>query len=203
MSQFRPRDLLSKRKVSFDERISTGRLEAAVKSASDRTQEYECQLRAVESQISTTLSNFRAIDYTMRESYSGLEQHNTRANHGLQNQVPYIESELEESAETLAQLNEILPNVDTQVTHIQAMYDSGRKEAEELVDNLTWLNTDFYERWRRIIFSDSPVSWRWKYIMRTSFAILFITSTVLLCIALAGAYRAHRHRLVWGDKLLS
>ncbi|KAF8347882.1 hypothetical protein F5887DRAFT_954545 [Amanita rubescens] len=192
-----------KRKVSFDERVSTNRLEAAVKQASGRTQEFEYQLRAVESQISTTLSNFRAIDSMMQEAYSGIEQHNMRANRALEHQVPYIAKQLEESEESLKELNDTLPAIESQVSEIRAMYDSGRKEAQELVDTLTWLNTDFYERWRRIIFSDSPVSWQWKLIMRTIFAVSFISCALLFCIAVAGAYRAHRHRLVWGDKLLS
>jgi hypothetical protein len=78
------------------------------------------------------------------------------------------------------------------------------KQAKILVSELDWLNTDFYERWRRIIFtSTSPVSWRWKAIMRTLFVISFMICFWLFWIATAGAYRAHRHRLVWGDKLMS
>ncbi|KAF8630145.1 hypothetical protein AX15_003098 [Amanita polypyramis BW_CC] len=183
--------------------MCASRLEAAVKVASGRTQEYEYQLRAIESQLSTTLSNFRAIDSTMWEAYSGLEQHHMRANQALEYQVPYIDEQLDESERSLAQLDDTLPVVDAQVSETRAMCDSGRKEAQRLVENLTWLNTDFYERWRRIIFTDSPVSWRWKLIMRALFATSFITCMVMFCIALAGAYRAHRHRLVWGDKLMS
>ncbi|PFH51775.1 hypothetical protein AMATHDRAFT_58241 [Amanita thiersii Skay4041] len=193
-----------RRKVSFDDKPSTGRLEAAVKLVSGRAQEYEYQLRAVESELSTTLSNFRAIDSIMREAYAGIEQHTLRANHALDVQAPYIAQELEDSEKSLTQLTETLPAVDTQVANIKSIYDTGRDEAQRLVDDLTWLNTDFYERWRRIIFtSSSPVSWRWKAVMRTLFAISFVICTVLFWIALSGAYRAHRHRLVWGDKLMS
>ncbi|KAK2463524.1 hypothetical protein APHAL10511_004275 [Amanita phalloides] len=204
MSQLKSKTSPLKSKVNFDERVvSTGRLEAAVKQVSGRTQEFERQLRTVESQISTTLSNFRAIDSRMREAYSGIEQHNLRASRALEHQVSYIDEQLQESEKSLTQLKETLPAVDSQVTEIRAMYNSGREEAQELVENLTWLNTDFYERWRRIIFFDSPVSWQWKFVMRAIFAVSFVTCMFLFCIAVAGAYRAHRHRLVWGDKLLS
>ena len=77
-------------------------------------------------------------------------------------------------------------------------------QAQILVSDLTWLNTEFYERWRRIIFtSTSPVSWRWKVYMRSLFIISFLICARLFWIALSGAYRAHSHRLVWGDKLMS
>lgn len=77
-------------------------------------------------------------------------------------------------------------------------------QAQILVSDLTWLNTEFYERWRRIIFtSTSPVSWRWKVYMRLLFIISFLVCARLFWIALIGAYRAHRHRLVWGEKLMS
>jgi hypothetical protein len=77
-------------------------------------------------------------------------------------------------------------------------------QAQALVEDLVWLNTEFYERWRSIIFtSSSPVSWRWKAVMRTLFVISFILCSWLSWIALSGAYRAHRHRLVWGEKLMS
>ncbi|KAI0311750.1 hypothetical protein OF83DRAFT_1068287, partial [Amylostereum chailletii] len=70
--------------------------------------------------------------------------------------------------------------------------------------DLEWLNTDFYERWRTIIFTrHSPVSWRWKVLMRLLFAIVFAVTAWVSWIALLGAYRAHRQRLVWGERLMS
>ena len=76
-------------------------------------------------------------------------------------------------------------------------------QAKDLVHDLEWLNTDFYERWRTAIFTaDSPVSWRWKAGMRLIFAICFAVAAWLAWIALRGAYRAHRQRLVWGERLM-
>ena len=100
------------------------------------------------------------------------------------------------------------------------MYDSGRNkvrfhrsnlpcsltplQAQNLVADLSWLDTDFYERWRRIIFtSSSPVSWRWKALMRITFTVSFVVVAYLTWIALGGVYRAHRQRLVWGERLMS
>ena len=77
-------------------------------------------------------------------------------------------------------------------------------QAQKLVADLEWLDTDFYERWRAIIFtSSSPVSWRWKALMRLLFAVSFMVFAYMSWIALGGAYRAHRQRLVWGERLMS
>ena len=125
--------------------------------------------------------------------------------------------------ETLNELHDTLPTVHSHVSDIRVVYDSGREkvrsspttwrhlvvltssvQAQMLVSDLTWLNTEFYERWRRIIFtSTSPVSWRWKFYMRLLFIISFLICARLFWIVLIGAYRAHSHRLVWGDKLMS
>ncbi|KAF8634548.1 hypothetical protein AX17_004139 [Amanita inopinata Kibby_2008] len=128
MSQAQNRESHPRKKVSFDDHVTTNRLEAAVRQASKRTQEYEDQMRSVESDMSTTLSNFRAIDSMMREAYTGIEQHNLRANRALDIQVPYIDRELEESEKSLVELDVALPAVNSQVAEIRAMYDSGRKE---------------------------------------------------------------------------
>jgi hypothetical protein len=77
-------------------------------------------------------------------------------------------------------------------------------QAQKLVADLEWLDTDFYDRWRAIIFtSSSPVSWRWKALMRLLFAVSFMVFAYMSWIAIGGAYRAHRQRLVWGERLMS
>jgi hypothetical protein len=69
---------------------------------------------------------------------------------------------------------------------------------------LTWLNTEFYERWRMIIFtSSSPVSWRWKALMRVFFTVSFVAFVWLTLITIRGVVRAHRGGLVFGDRLMA
>ena len=51
-----------------------------------------------------------------------------RANRALEHQVPYIAKQLEESEESLKELNDTLPAIESQVSEIRIMYDSGRKE---------------------------------------------------------------------------
>ncbi|EAU90506.1 hypothetical protein CC1G_00890 [Coprinopsis cinerea okayama7 len=180
------------------------RLEQALRKVSNRASQYEHEMKDLESRLSEHLSNFRAIDSLIGEAYDGLQRNSKRANRALQHQVPHINDELEESKEVLLELSETLPIVQMQVKGIRDIYDSGRRTAKDLVDDLTWLNTEFYERWRLIVFtSTSPVSWRWKIFMRTLFAVSFVLCCWLSWIALRGAYRAHRHRLVWGEKLMS
>ena len=51
-----------------------------------------------------------------------------RANRALGHQVPYIAKQLEESEESLKELSDTLPAIESQVSEIRAVYDSGRKE---------------------------------------------------------------------------
>ncbi|TFK39805.1 hypothetical protein BDQ12DRAFT_681254 [Crucibulum laeve] len=190
--------------ADYPAHVSTSRLEAVLKRASKQAVQYEYQMKDIESRLSENLSNFRAIDSLLQEAFTGLQRNSRRAERALQNQVPHITTELDESMEALTTLAETLPTIKTQVADIQVMYDSGRAKAQALVSDLTWLNTEFYERWRSIIFtSKSPISWRWKVFMRFLFAISFVLCASLCWVALSGAYRAHRHRLVWGEKLMS
>ncbi len=77
-------------------------------------------------------------------------------------------------------------------------------QAQLLVEDLRWLNRDFTSRWRTVIFSrSSPVSWRWRATLRALFAFTFLLIAWCTWIALRGAYRAHRQRLVWGERLIS
>ena len=39
--------------------------------------------------------------------------------------------------------------------------------------------------------------------MRISFAVLLVTFLWFALVAMSGAYRAHRQRLVWGERLMS
>jgi len=184
--------------------ISTIKIESAVKAAYKRNLQKEQLLKELESRLSDDLSNFRAIDSILKDSFSGLQRTQTRAERALRRQIPDIKLELEESMDTLADLAENLPTIQSQVKTIGSVYESGQEKAKYLVQDLTWLNTEFYERWRTIIFtSSSPVSWHWKVYMRSIFVASFIICSWLFWIALTGAYRAHRHRLVWGEKLMS
>lgn len=76
-------------------------------------------------------------------------------------------------------------------------------QARHLQADLKWLNKDWYERWWCIIFNESPVPWRWKASMRSLFAISFLICTWFFWLVLAGAYKAHSHRLLWGERLMS
>jgi len=184
--------------------VSSTKIETALRSVYKKNLRNEHLMKDLESRLTEDLSNFRAIDSLINDVYSGLQRNSQRADASLNQQVQKINEELETSMDTLNDLAENLPSINTQVSDIRHVYDSGRVKAETLVSDLTWLNTEFYERWRTIIFtSSSPVSWRWKIYLRTLFVISFVICSWLFWIALTGAYRAHRHRLVWGEKLMS
>ncbi|KAJ7623182.1 hypothetical protein FB45DRAFT_837193 [Roridomyces roridus] len=184
--------------------VSTIKLEAALNKVSTQAAQYEHQMKDLESKLSESLSNFRAIDSLLQEAFNGLRRNAQRADHGLNKQVAHITQELESSMESLTQLTRDLPVIQSQVADIRAAYDSGRTKAQSLVSDLTWLNTEFYERWRIIIFtSASPVSWRWRLLMRAFFFWLFLVFVYLTWIAFWGGYRAHRGGFMFGEKLMS
>ncbi|ESK96509.1 hypothetical protein Moror_7017 [Moniliophthora roreri MCA 2997] len=184
--------------------VSTTKLEEALKKMSKQAAQYEYQMKELEHKFSESLSNFRAIDSLLQEAFTGLKRNSKRADRALNSQVPAITQELDESLLVLNELAQTLPTIQTQVTEIRSVYDTGRRKAQYLVEDLTWLNTEFYERWRRIIFtSTSPVSFRWKVFMRFLFTISFVVCCWLAWIALMGGYRAYRHKLVWGERLMS
>jgi chromosome segregation ATPase len=182
---------------------TSAQLGAALRRLSKQAGKYEYQMKDLESKLAENLSNFRAIDSLLQESLAGLQRNAKRADRALNLEVPHINSELDSSEEALTELVETLPAIQSQVSAIRLVYDSGRQKAKELVADLEWLNTEFYERWRKIIFtSSSPVSWRWKALMRFFFVVSFIIFTWLAWIVLRGAYRAHRVRVIWGEKLM-
>ncbi|KAL9713555.1 hypothetical protein Ac2012v2_003166 [Leucoagaricus gongylophorus] len=184
--------------------VSTENLETSLKRVSKRAAEYEGRMRDLESRLSHQLDDFRKVDSDLQQALRTLQVNSKRGDRALTVQVPRIQNELDDSMEALTKLGVDLPHIRSQVNTIVEVYLSGHATAKLLVCELDWLNTEFYERWRRIIFtSTSPVSWRWKAVMRTLFVILFMICFWLFWIATAGAYRAHRHRLVWGEKLMS
>ncbi|KAI0249716.1 hypothetical protein BJV78DRAFT_1129276 [Lactifluus subvellereus] len=117
--------------------------------------------------------------------------------------VPQIDHELAESLRMLAELEACLPAIRThwQVAQVRLVYDSGRQKVD-----LRWLNRGWYERWPQwyeVIFtSESPVSWRWRATLRTLFALAMVAAW-MTSVTLLGVTRAHRQRLVWGERLPS
>ncbi|KAJ3826781.1 hypothetical protein F5880DRAFT_33842 [Lentinula raphanica] len=171
---------------------------------SKQAAQYEFQMKELESQLSQNLSNFRAIDSLFKEASTGIKRNYKRADRALHSQIPAIEKSLEESSNTLTDLAHTLPKIRSQVRDIRVVYDTGREKAQSLVMDLTWLNTSFHERWRRTIFTpNAPVSVRWKAFMRFLFAISFFLCCMVVWVGLGGAYRAYRHKLVWGERLMS
>ncbi|KIJ65582.1 hypothetical protein HYDPIDRAFT_110699 [Hydnomerulius pinastri MD-312] len=165
---------------------------------------YDSQMKDLNSKLREQLSNFQAIETSIKGSLAELNRNTQRADQALNVDIPKLREELEESLAVLQDLSTSLPQTRTRVANIRRAYDSGRTKAQELVSDLTWLNTDFHERWRLIIFtSKAPVSWRWKATMRVLFAILLITFTWVAWVAIGGTYRAHRQRLIWGERLMS
>lgn len=182
--------------------VSTSQLEATLKRVSKQAVQYELQMRELEEKLALSLSNFRAIDGTLQDAFSRLRRASRHAERALEQQVPHIAECLQSSLEELELLEETLPTVRTQVADIQSTYDSGRMKAQLLVADLTWLNIGFYERWRATIFSSSsPVSWRWKLVLRFVFALSVLVWACVAWYLFADTYRTYLHRMPWGERL--
>ena len=140
--------------------------------------------------------------------------------------MPHINTELDQALGVLDDLEVRLPAIRAQTAHVRRLYDSSRDkarhcswsflvcleslicairlQAQVLVADLRWLNRDFTSRWRTVVFSrSSPVSWHWRATLRALFALALVLVAWGSWIALRGAYRAHRQRLVWGERLIS
>ncbi|KAH9034609.1 hypothetical protein EDB85DRAFT_995513 [Lactarius pseudohatsudake] len=170
-----------------------------------RSAAYEHELKDLEEKLLEGLSNCRALEGIIRDSFTSIKRKYRRAGQDtLRMSVPQIDEELAESLRILAELEARLPAIRTQAAQLQLVYDSGRQKAEAVVQDLRWLNRGWYERSYEVIFtSKSPVSWRWRATLRTLFAIMFIAVAWMVWVALRGVTRAHRERLVWGERLPS
>ncbi|KAI0923955.1 hypothetical protein AcW1_006757 [Taiwanofungus camphoratus] len=185
-------------------KCESGSLDAALASASRRTLRYEHQMKDLEAKLAVDLSNSRAINNLLQEVLSGLHQNQRRADAALTSTVPHISQSLDEDLAILYELEEHLPQVGRQIRDIRQVYDHGRDKARDLISALEWMNTPVSLRLRTIIFTpNAPVSARWKALVRTLFALVFLVGVWIAWITLRGAIRAHRQRLVWGERLMS
>jgi len=170
-----------------------------------RSSTYERDLKDLEERLLEGLSNCRALESTIRDSFTSIKRKYRRAGQDtLRTSVPQIDDELAESLRVLAELETRLPAIRTQAAQIQLVYDSGRRKAEALVEDLRWLNRGWYERLYEAIFtSRGRVSRRWRATLRSLFAVGFMFVAWMISVALLEATRAHRQRLVWGERLPS
>ncbi|KAF8492972.1 hypothetical protein F5888DRAFT_1618410 [Russula emetica] len=166
---------------------------------------YEPELKDLEEKLLEGLSNCRALESVIRDSFTSIKRKYRRAGQDtLRTSVPQIDDELAESLRVLAELEARLPVIRTQAIKIQLMYDSGRQKAEALAQDLRWLNRGWYERWYQVtLTSRGPVSWRWRATLRILSALAFVILAWMTSVALLGATRAHHQRLVWGERLPS
>ncbi|KAI0291038.1 hypothetical protein B0F90DRAFT_1781249 [Multifurca ochricompacta] len=165
----------------------------------------EHDLKDLEEKLLEGLSNCRALEGTIREYFTSIKRNYRRVGRDtLRTSVPQIDDELAESLRVLAELEARLPAIRTQAAQVRQVYDSGRQKAEAVARDLRWLNRGWYERGYKVVFtSKSPVSWRWRATLRTLLAFTFIVAAWMFWVALLGVTRAHRQRLVWGERLPS
>lgn len=160
------------------------------------------RLKELNTRLRENLSNFRAIEGSITDTLAQLTKAEQSAEY-VRTDIPKLLEELERSHAVLQDLSDKLPRIRSRITSIQHAYGSGRKKAQELINDLIWLNTDFHERWRLIVFTSSaPVSWRWKVTLRLLLSLVVFAILWVTWLALSGVYRAHRQRLLWGERLL-
>lgn len=144
-----------------------------------------------------------------------------RVNRALTRHIPHIHSELRGAIDRLAELEARFPLVREQVLAVRRAYEQGRTkvppffrllkqkltletQAQSLTADLEWTHAPLTERLHRKLFTRSaPVSTLEAVLTRMAFLVVLVLCAWQLAGALDGAYRAYRHRLVWGDKLIS
>jgi len=180
-------------------------LDGVLANTSRRAAVFELQIKALEEKLAEDLSNCRAIESSLKEAFNNIKRTYRRAEKdALRTHVPHIDADLDQALGVLDELEVQLPVIRTQSAHVHRLYDSGRDKAQVLVEDLRWLNRDFTSRWRTVVFSrSSPVSWHWRVTLRALFAFTLLLVAWGSWIALRGGYRAHRQRLVWGERLIS
>jgi len=180
------------------------KLEFAAQAAVEWGLQHEYQIKELEAKLANDLSNSRAIHNLLDEALGSLDGHKQRLDRALSTHIPHIYRELKESMENLVDLQDRLPQIRAQVRTIREVYDSGRTKSQNLVHELEWKHSSFQDKCYRIIFTRSaPVSSLEVALFRLAFCLIFVLFAWQLGGALDGAYRAYRHRLVWGDKLIS
>jgi len=185
--------------------VRIGPSNSVLETSLQRSTTYEHELKELEEKLLEGLSNCRALEGIIRDSFTSIKRKYRRAGQDtLRTSVPQIDDELAESLRVLAELEARLPAIRIQASQVQLVYDSGRRKAEALAQDLRWLNRSWYERWYEAIFtSRGPVSWRLRATMRIFFALAFMVVAWMISVALLGATHAHRQRLVWGERLPS
>ncbi|KAI0372709.1 hypothetical protein BV20DRAFT_939323 [Pilatotrama ljubarskyi] len=177
---------------------------AALESASRRASLQERQIKDLESKLALDLSNSRAIENLLQEVFTSIRQTTERAQFASNNTVPHVESSLEDDLAILAELEEQLPEVGSQIRDIRRVYDRGRDKARDLMSSLEWLNTPLSQRLRTMIFTpNAPVSKKWIFTARSIFALVLCACVWIAWITLWGAVRAHQQGIVWGERLMS
>ncbi|KAG6833010.1 hypothetical protein H0H87_012596 [Tephrocybe sp. NHM501043] len=110
--------------------VPSSKLEAALNRASQKAMQYEYQMKELEVKLSESLSNFRAIDSLIQESYNGIQRNTRRAERACQTQVPHINGELDESLQVLTELDDTLPTIQSQLAKLTS---SGFSSWERIV----------------------------------------------------------------------
>ncbi|CCM01819.1 uncharacterized protein FIBRA_03887 [Fibroporia radiculosa] len=178
--------------------------DTALASMARRASRYEHDIKELEAKLAVDMSNSRAIHNLLQEVLSEIQQNQRRADLALTTSVPHVEHSLDENLSMLEDLERTLPRVGQQVQDIRHVYDRGKAKARDLIATLEWLNTPVSLRLRAIIFTtNAPVSSEWKMLIRALFTLALLACIWIAWITLQGAVRAHRQRLVWGERLMS
>jgi hypothetical protein len=170
----------------------TAKLEQALICSSQRALQLEAQIRDLESRLSTSLSDSRALSALLVSSATHLATSTRRSERALTQHVPYTTASLAKVGEIVQALNEDLPVVREQTEQIRACYDGGRYKARELISSLEFLNMSFFSRAATIVIGPSPVSVRKTMIFRTLTGILLLFLIWGAWATVASTVRTHR-----------
>ncbi|OCB87808.1 hypothetical protein A7U60_g5132 [Sanghuangporus baumii] len=184
------------------------KLESTAQASVNWGVRHERQIQEFEAELASALSNSRAVHNLLVEALGSIELNRQRVDRALLQHIPHIYRELNGSMVSLSSLQDRLPELRSHVRTIRAAYDSGRNKAQVLTSELEWKRMPVQDKIWRVAFARGekegvPVRRRDVWLTRMVLVVLALLLCWQLASALDGAYRAYRHRLVWGDKLIS
>ncbi|EJD07693.1 uncharacterized protein FOMMEDRAFT_73016, partial [Fomitiporia mediterranea MF3/22] len=163
-------------------------------------------------ELASALSNSRAVHHLLVEALGSIESNRQRVDRALTQHIPHIYTELNNSMLSLQTLQSRLPELRSQIHAIRSAYDSGRSKAQTLQHELEWKRAPIQEKLLRVALARPGDEEGMKKIPVKRSEVVLVRIVLVICMlvicwqlggALDGAYRAYRHRLVWGDKLIS
>ncbi|KZT37925.1 hypothetical protein SISSUDRAFT_808072 [Sistotremastrum suecicum HHB10207 ss-3] len=155
------------------------RLDQVVQLAAQRNLRFEKRIQELENRIALGLQNARSQTLDMQDSKKRLEEAEKALDLSFDTWIPLIRQNIGTSEKHIGELEEVLPQKLQSIEGIHELYKSGRRRAQILETELSWLTMSWFEQVRRTaLLQESPRSKRWQRNVRIlTYLFILIGST--------------------------